>query len=164
VRGEVNRDYAVQVHVAGGGPIAGTVNIPLGALTLKTLEGRARMVSINDIAEISFLQWKGVRRGEKAWFFSPSLVSITMKEGSELRCSALSEFERFTLRSAQGHSVRHSCFYDYYERGMWRNARISGESYPESSPLEGTVVKILFIESQRGTVLEDVLRLFRQMR
>ncbi|HOO71648.1 MAG TPA: hypothetical protein PK926_07790 [Spirochaetota bacterium] len=161
----VELSYAAELHLAGGEKQAGEILVPLDSITFKTINsGDVRTVKIDDIAEIVFLRWKGSRKNGEAWIFSPSLVSIILKNGTEYRCGYLSEFARFRFKSSGGRGFRYSYFYDYCTGGVWRHAGTAQDSYPENAPVTGTVIRIVFRSSRNENNIRDILNFFRGTR
>ena len=161
----VEISYAAELLLAGGEKQAGEILVPLDSITFKTINGGdVRTVKIDDIAEIAFLQWKGSRKNSDAWIFSPSLVSIVLKNGTEYRCGHLSEFARFTFKTSGGKGFRYSYFYDYCTGGAWRHAGAAQDSYPENAPVTGTVTRIVFRSSRNEKNIRHILNFFRGTR
>ncbi|HRZ26577.1 MAG TPA: hypothetical protein P5295_07190 [Spirochaetota bacterium] len=153
-----------EISLYGGERLAGTIIANRDTVAFRSISDRSvapRVERISDISEISFLEWQGEKKQGGAWFFTPSLVGVLMKGGSEYRCASLPGFDRFTFVSEGRNSWRYACFYGHMKGREWENGLVVSAQGRTTTPVTGTVVKIVFRAGDENS-FRGLLRLLQK--
>jgi hypothetical protein len=132
---------------AGGERLKGQLYLKVGNFSLsgrETVTGRRETIAMADVARISILRWRAREHEKTRYLFVPCDVTVTLANGSVYRCGRMPvpgpvDFGDHTGRKSSFHFT----FYDYLEKGVWRNSRRGDRHYPELNPHSRTVVEII---------------------
>lgn len=117
-----------------------TFAIPAG----ENVTGRKLELPYFGISEIESLLWAGKELGKGAYYFSPCLVSVKMKNGEIYRCKQMPVKIDFADQSGK-RNVFFTGFYDYIKNGKWVNSGSAERNYPTKNPHPKTVTGIFFL-------------------
>ena len=113
--------------------------IPAG----ENITGRKLSLAYSGISEIEALLWEGKDLGKGAYYFSPCLVSVKMKNGEIYRCKQMPVRIDFADQSGKRNTF-FTGFYDYIKNGKWVNSGKKERDYPTKNPHPKTVTGIFF--------------------
>ena len=101
-------------------------------------------VDINDIVSIEFLEWREYADKNNSFIFYPSKILLTIKKNKKYNLQRLPEFNKIEFSENQKKIILFAYFCDYWERGRWQNSNSNDRLYPTKNPLPGTLIKIVF--------------------
>ena len=104
---------------------------------------RRIVLSYSAISEITALHWKGSEKRKAEYYFTPSSVTVKMKNGEIYRCVKMMEKINF-VDSEGNRNVFFTGFYDYLKNGKWENSGKKGKDYPTQNPNPRAVISIIF--------------------
>lgn len=103
-------------------------------------------VTLTNLSRLDFLSWKGFPQKDGGTIFYPLRTRITLKDGSSFECSYyLREFGKIPARTATGDLTLYSYFYEYREKGRWKNSGKKELTYPETHPAPKCVKSLILL-------------------
>jgi hypothetical protein len=137
----------VTLVFAGGERLKGQLYLKVRNFTLsgrETVTGRSETIALADVADISIRRWRAREHKKTRYLFVPCDVIITLAGGSVYRCGRMPLPGSIDFGDSPGKKSSFYCtFYDYLEKGVWRNSRSRDRHYPELNPHPRTVVEII---------------------
>lgn len=125
-----------------------------------------RYIKILNIKSIDFIKWRGKEYQENSYLFKPSIIKITMNDGSSLTLNGnISRLNRVRFLPDGKSSIKnvYSVFYDYYKNKKWVNSGYSERNYPEKNPHRETLVRIEFLKSEKkGLLTGEILKILKK--
>jgi len=103
--------------------------------------------NITNIKSITFQKWKGYKQNSNTYAFYPIETKIQLKNNISFTCTYfIKDFQKIIFVNLFGETKIYSFFYDYWEKGKWRNSKSKKKDYPEKHPLKPCIKKIVFSE------------------
>lgn len=136
----------VTLVFASGDKLRGRIILHAGGFTIPAREsvwGRDVVLPYSNILNINVLLWQAKEKRKDEFYFTPSLISITMKNGEVYRCAKMMERIDF-IGLEGGRYVFFTSFFDYRIDGKWNYSGQSDKDYPSRNPLPQTVISIVF--------------------
>ncbi len=143
------KTFPAEIICAGKKGIKGNIYLRIANIYFIHQEERIQL-KIGEIKSIEFLEWQEFADKKNACIFYPSKVLLTVKNGRQYILKKLQEFNKIEF-SGNGRKMNlYTYFYDYWEKGRWRNSNANEKAYPIKNPLPGTLLKIIFNENNES--------------
>lgn len=133
------------IYVYGMDAQKGRIHFPSDAFTVEIsgVNPPGRNIKIEDLRDISILQWKGRAEKKEAYIFYPEKYVLNLRSGESIEVeNNIPFFNILRLERSSRLETFYSYFYDYYRRGSWIN---TGEASPvpeASIPVKGCITGI----------------------
>jgi hypothetical protein len=147
--------FPVELTCAGKDKINGNIYLSIKDIFF-TYQGKIILVKKEEIKSIEFLEWKEVADKKNASKFYTSKIVLTVMNNQQYVLKELQEFNKIEFSDNERKINLYTFFYDYWEKGRWRNSNTSDKTYPEKNPIPGTLLKIVFTE--KGDSLDKLFR------
>jgi hypothetical protein len=112
-----------------------------------THQGKIFQVKIEEIKSIEFLEWREHADKKNTYIFYPSKVLLTTMNDQQFTIKGLAEFNKIDFAENEKKKYVYAYFYDFWEKGRWRNSNTNDKAYPTKNSIPGTLQKIVFIEN-----------------
>ena len=126
----------------------GSVYLPYDHITFFFTQNKKEYKNtqnITNIKSITFQKWKGYKQNSNAYAFYPIETKIQLKNNISFTCTYfIKDFKKMIFVSLFGETKIYSFFYDYWEKGKWRNSKSKKKHYPEKHPLNACIKTIIF--------------------
>ncbi len=163
---EKNGSVPVSIFFAGGGTLDCGLLFPPEYLSIAITtvgERGVRKVPLREIKSIEFSSWRGEAVDVQSFKYCPASITIILKNENRIVSEKqVPELHSFRVMSGKGRKKLFSCFYDYRVKGEWANSREKEMKYPETHPLKGTVVKVLFRQGDVEKGFMNFINIFRE--
>jgi hypothetical protein len=154
--GSNEKTFPVEIDCAGIQKINGKIYLKTANISFVN-NGEKLQIKIEDLKSIEFLEWREKADENNSFIFIPSKVFLEDKKGHQYDLNELPEFNMIEYSENSKRKKMYAYFYDYWKNGKWQNSGTEDRSYPLKNPLQGTMLKIIFIES--NDTINDILKI-----
>ncbi|HBE02327.1 MAG TPA: hypothetical protein DC049_07605, partial [Spirochaetia bacterium] len=134
-----------RIIISDGKSAEGIIYFPSASLNLYVIKDGINYksrVEISNLSSMEIIRWK--KSADKNGFiFYPAEYNIIISNKSFTVLHTIKELWKLTLINETGTAVFFSYFYDYLEKGVWKNSGHKEADYPERHPHKKTVKKII---------------------